>query len=277
MTVLDRFATGDLQQTLTELQQHIRRQPAEAKHRIFLFQLYCVLGDWQKALNQLNVLRDLDASTLPMAQTYQEAIQCEALRAQVFAGQRAPLLFGEPEQWLAWLIEALRLTAQGQHDQASALREQALEQAPATSGQLNDTAFEWLADADPRFGPVLEAIVNGRYYWIPLHNIRQLQIEPPTDLRDLVWLPAQLTWANGGESVGLIPVRYPGSESSSDDAIRLARKTDWHTVNETTQLGLGQRLFATESADHALLDTRTLTFTTDATALESIATSDNNG
>jgi type VI secretion system protein ImpE len=277
MTVLDRFATGDLQQTLTELQQHIRRQPAETKHRIFLFQLYCVLGEWQKALNQLNVLRDLDASTLPMAQTYQEAIQCEALRAQVFAGQRAPLLFGEPEQWLAWLIEALRLTAQGQHDQASALREQALEQAPATSGQLNDTAFEWLADADPRFGPVLEAIVNGRYYWIPLNNIRQLQIEAPTDLRDLVWLPAQFTWANGGETVGLIPVRYPGSESSSDDAIRLARKTDWHTVNETTQLGLGQRLFATENADHALLDTRTLTFTTDATALESIVTSDNNG
>ncbi len=275
MTVLDRFATGDLQNTLAELQQQVRRQPAEAKHRIFLFQLYCVLGEWQKALNQLNVLRDLDASTLPMAQTYQEAIQCEALRAQVFAGQRAPLLFGEPEPWLAWLIEALKLTAQGQHDQASALREQALEQAPATSGQLNDTAFEWLADADPRFGPVLEAIVNGRYYWIPLHNIRQLQIEPPTDLRDLVWLPAQLTWANGGESVGLIPVRYPGSESSSDDAIRLARKTDWHSVNETTQLGLGQRLFATESADHALLDTRTFIFNTAESSVTSTVSSDN--
>ncbi len=275
MTVLDRFATGDLQNTLAELQQQVRRQPAEAKHRIFLFQLYCVLGEWQKALNQLNVLRDLDASTLPMAQTYQEAIQCEALRAQVFAGQRAPLLFGEPEPWLAWLIEALKLTAQGQHDQARALREQALEQAPATSGQLNDTAFEWLADADPRFGPVLEAIVNGRYYWIPLHNIRQLQIEPPTDLRDLVWLPAQLTWANGGESVGLIPVRYPGSESSSDDAIRLARKTDWHSVNETTQLGLGQRLFATESADHALLDTRTFIFNTAESSVTSTVSSDN--
>ncbi len=272
MTVLDRFATGDLQSTLAELQQQVRRQPAEAKHRIFLFQLYCVLGEWQKALNQLNVLRDLDASTLPMAQTYQEAIQCEALRTQVFAGQRAPLLFGEPEPWLAWLIEALKLTAQEQHDQASALRDQALEHAPATSGQLNDTAFEWLADADPRFGPVLEAIVNGRYYWIPLHNIRQLQIEPPTDLRDLVWLPAQLTWANGGESVGLIPVRYPGSESSSDDAIRLARKTDWHSVNATTQLGLGQRLFATESADHALLDTRTILFNTAENSVASTST-----
>lgn len=276
MAAIDCLQEGNLQEGLAQLQQQVRSQPAEPKHRIFLFQLYCLLGEWQKALNQLNVLRDMDAETIPMVQTYQEAIQCEALRAQVFAGQRAPLLFGEPEHWLAVLIEALSLTARGDHDQARGLREQALELAPTTSGRIDGTPFEWLTDADPRLGPVLEAIVNGRYYWIPFHNIHKLQLEPPTDLRDLVWLPAQFTWANGGESVGLIPVRYPGSESSEDDAIRMARKTDWRSVDDTTQLGLGQRLLATESEDYALLDSRELVFDTAVSAAEQ-STPDNNG
>lgn len=256
MATIDVLRAGDLQQALGQVQQQVRKQPADPKHRIFLFQLYCVLGEWQKALNQLNVLRDLDIETLPMAQTYQEAIQCEALRKQVFAGERTPLFFGEPEAWSALMLEALKLTAQKEHDKAGDLRTQALEQAPTTAGRIDDTAFSWIMDADLRLGPILEAIFNGRYYWIPLHRIRIIDIDPPTDLRDMVWLPATFTWANGGQTVGLIPVRYPGSEQSADNLIRMARKTDWQPVNDTTQFGLGQRLLATDADDYALLDVR---------------------
>ena len=38
-----------------------------------------------------------------------------------------------------------------------------------------DSAFEWIADADDRLGPVLEAIVNGRYYWVPFERVRRIQ------------------------------------------------------------------------------------------------------
>ncbi|TVR60247.1 MAG: virulence protein SciE type [Candidatus Competibacteraceae bacterium] len=251
---------GKLDETLAQLQQEVRQNPADAKLRIFLFQLYCVLGEWQKALNQLNVLREMDAETLPMVQTYQEAVQCEALRGQVFAGGRTPLLFGEPEPWLALLLEALKLTARQEHERAGELRARSLEQAPTTGGRCNDRPFAWLMDADPRLGPVLEAVINGRYYWIPFQHMRRIELEPPADLRDLVWLPAHFTWANGGQTVGLIPVRYPGSEQSADHAIRMARKTDWRTIDEATQLGLGQRLLATDADDYPLLELRALEF-----------------
>lgn len=265
MAVSDILGGGTLQQGLERLQQQVRKQPADPKHRIFLFQICCVLGEWQKALNQLNVLRELDAETLPMVQTYQEAIQCEALRKQVFAGERTPLFFGEPETWLALMVEALKLTAQNEHSKAGDLRTQALEQAPVTSGRINDLPFTWLMDADLRTGPMLEAIINGRYYWIPFHHIRVMEFEPPSDLRDLVWLPASFTWANGGQTVGLVPVRYPGSEQSTDDAIRMARKTDWQTITDAAQLGLGQRLLATDVDDYALLDVRKIELDTPAT------------
>ena len=137
MVVTDLLRDGTLRQALEQLQQQVRKQPTDPKHRIFLFQVYCVLGDRQKALNQLNVLRELDAETLPMAQTYQEAIQCEALRKQVFAGERTPLFFGEPETWLALMLEALKLTAQNEHGKAEHLRSQVLEQAPIASELMN--------------------------------------------------------------------------------------------------------------------------------------------
>ena len=95
---------------------------------------------------------------------------------------------------------------------AQELRDKAYEAAPAVSGKINDTPFEWIADADSRLGPMLEAVVNGKYYWVPLSAIHELLIEAPSDLRDLVWIPANFTWTNGGQVGWLIPTRYPGSE-----------------------------------------------------------------
>ena len=102
------------------------------------------------------------------------------------------------------------------YSEAVDLRTQAFELAPAISGSIDGVAFEWLADADSRLGPVLEVIFNGRYYWIPFQQIQYIELEAPVDLRDVVWMPAQFTWVNGGTASGLIPTRYPGAENSED-------------------------------------------------------------
>lgn len=253
---------GNLTEALTDLQAEIRKNPANAKLRTFLFQLLAVLGEWDRALSQLNVAGDLDAANLPMVQTYREAIACEVLRKQIFQGGKTPLVFGEPTQWIALLQQALKLNAEQRHKEAQTLRDEAFELAPVTQGTINGEAFEWLADADVRLGPVLEAIVNGRYYWIPFGQIQQIQIEEPADLRDVVWMPAHFIWTNGGDAVGLIPTRYPQSEKSEESAIRLARKTEWIELNDTTFIGLGQRLLSTDKNDYALMDIREINFNT---------------
>ena len=40
---------GDLPAALAQLQEQIRDKPANAKLRIFLFQLLCVRGEWERA------------------------------------------------------------------------------------------------------------------------------------------------------------------------------------------------------------------------------------
>jgi type VI secretion system protein ImpE len=245
---------GRLLEALTALQNQVRSEPSNARHRVFLFQLLSVMGQWSRALTQLNVAGELDAAALPMVQTYREAIQCEALRAEIFAGKRAPLIFGEPQDWLGLMVEALRIEA-SDPARAAALREQAYEDAPASSGSIDGEAFAWLMDADRRLGPVLEAVVNGRYFWIPFTRIAKIEIDPPLDLRDTVWTAATFTWANGAQAVGLIPTRYDGSADSNNDALKLARRTEW-----LGERGLGQRMFASDAADHALMDVRTIEF-----------------
>lgn len=113
---------GDPAAAIKLLQEQVRSKPADAKLRIFLFQLLCVQGQWDRALNQLTVAAEMDAAALPMAQAYRETIQCERLREEVFLGRKAPLLFGEPETWIALLIESLLREGRGEHADAAKLR-----------------------------------------------------------------------------------------------------------------------------------------------------------
>lgn len=253
------FRGGDLKGCLAELQNDVRRRPADPKLRIFLAQLLMVTGDWDRAINQLSVAAELDAAVLPMKHTYTAAIQCERLRAAVFAGDKSPLVLGDPPPWIALLLQGVALGGKGKSREAQELRARALEDAPATSGTMNGTGFEWIADADSRLGPVLEVLLNGAYYWVPFSRIRHIEFEKPADVRDLVWISARFTWSNDGQAMGLIPVRYPGSAHAGEDTLRLARKTLWTEISEGEFAGLGQRVLTTNSDELGLLDVREIT------------------
>jgi len=249
---------GDPAAALKHLTAAVKSKPADAKLRIFMAQLLCVLGQWERAHTQLNVVADIDAETVAMRETIGHAIRCELIRAKVFAGQRTPMVFGQPDQWLALLIESLLQRAKGDVALSEDLARRSFDGAPEVSGKIDDQTFAWIADADSRLGPVLEACVNGRYYWVPFSRLSAITLDPPEDLRDCVWTPAQLRFSNGGETVALVPTRYPGSESSSDGAICLARRTEWQDMGHERWFGLGQRVLITDLGEHDLMAVRSI-------------------
>ena len=261
MKAAELVQAGRLDEALSVLQAEIRENSADSKLRIFLFQLNCALGRLDKALSQLQVVASLDAETMMMAQIFRPVIACEMLRREVFAGRRAPLIFGEPSEWMGLLVQAASLTADGKFEAAADLRARAFEAAPASSGKVDLQSFEWIADGDSRLGPMLEVFMDGKYYWIPYCRIARIEIEKPSDLRDLVWSPARFTWTNGGAVSGHIPVRYPDTEKSEDDGLRLARKTVWNEASPGCFLGLGQRVFMTDAGEFPLLECRTIELT----------------
>lgn len=239
------------------LKAEVRGAPRDAKLRVFLFQLFCITADWDRALTQLAVAGELDPATAAMVQTYQVLIRCEMVREGVFAGKRTPTVLGNPGTWLPMLIEATRLLAQGEPARAATLRDAAFEAAPAQSATINGQACEWVSDADPRLGPTVEAIVEGSYVWVPFERIHAITVEPPSDLRDQVWMPAIFTWANQGQAVGFIPTRYPGTAPNADPALLLARRTDWAEQDDWA-IPTGQRTLVTDAAEIALMDLRRL-------------------
>ena len=247
---------GHLEEALSQLKQQVREDPSKAELRAFLFQLLSITGDWQRAITQLNVAAEMDPEKLVLAEVCRPALNCEALRKEIFTGQKQPLIFGEPDEWVSWMIEANRLAAQEQYVAAQELREKAFEASPAIAGTIDDKPFEWIADADTRLGPILEAIVDGKYFWIPFARVKEISIEAPAALWNVVWAQARFTWANGGEAAALIPTRYAGSESSDNDTIRLARRTEWTERDGGLFIGLGQRMLATDRGEYPLLEVR---------------------
>ena len=261
MTAEELLKAGKLEEALKALQEQVRANAADPKLRVFLFQLLSVLGQWDRSLNQLGVLSNMDSDSMMLSRIFEPVVRCEQLRAEIFAGKRTPIVFGEPEPWMSRLIQANGLLAAGETVAAAKLRDEAFEQASSSPGMINGQPFEWIADADPRLGPMLEAVIEGHYYWIPFNRIQKMLLEPPTDLRDLVWMPVQFVWSNGGEASGHVPTRYPGTERSVENELRLARKTSWTDLGENYVTGTGQRVIATDAGEFALLECRLVELT----------------
>lgn len=257
--VEDLLAQTQPTEALAALQNEVRAKPGDVKLRVLLFQLLSVLGQWQRAAQQLDVCAQLDAATLAMVNTYREALKCELVREAAFNGKTTPMVLGRPTEWVALLIQALQDQAAGRAASAQALRERALELAEPVAGTLNGAQpFEWICDADSRLGPVLEVIVNGRYCWVPFNALAKIDIEAPQDLRDLVWAPAHLEFPNGGDAVALIPTRYVGVGAHTDERLLMARLTEWEALAGEHYAGHGQRVLASDAGDFALLELRSI-------------------
>ncbi len=246
----------ELADKIAQVQDAIRQKPSDDKLRVHIFQLHAQAGNWQKALAQLQVAAQLSDAHKLLAQAYRLILRAEVMRKDVFSGTRTPQVLGQPNAWLSALIEALRMEGLGHTMQAAELRMQALDDAHTVAGRINETPFEWIADADSRIGPVLEVFVNGEYYWLPFESIAEVKIDTPADLRDLVWLPAHVKLANEGLHPMMLPARYPLVESALEDAHLQSRLTSWTENAAGDWLGHGVKVFATDTREMSLLDIR---------------------
>lgn len=247
---------GTLAEMMSKVTAAVKSRPADASVRMQLFRLLAVTGAWSRAENQLDVAGNLDKSLALTVLAYRHALNCEQFRREVFAGTRAPLFLGEPDRGSALLAQSLAMDAAS----AQNLRTEAIDSIPTCAGTINDEAFDWLSDADSRLGPTLEIYLDGKYYWVPFTRVLTLKVNEPSDVLDLVWSGAELTLRGGVPQAVLLPTRYPGTELADDDALRLARRTDWINLNDEQYRGLGQRMFASNQSEVALLDTRLIQF-----------------
>ena len=237
----------------------IRKEPAEVKHRVALAQLYMATREWHKASAQLERAAQLAPACIPLAAAYGEAMRCESLRDEVFAGTRLPTMPASAPGWLNQLASALQQQASNDLEQAAQVRAQGLDTAPACGFEVNGQPAAWLADADSRLGPVCELFMEREYHWLPFADIAVLEAEAPEDLRDLFWLPCSVQLLDGQSFSALMPARYPQDPASDeDDSILLCRMTQWRDAGQDTWLGSGQKLLVSDNDEFPMLSIRRL-------------------
>lgn len=200
MTPHELFRAGRLQDAIQTLGGELRNDPTDEKRRVFLFELLCFAGEWQRAEKQLNVLAGATAGAGMGALVYRSAI----------AGERNRQVFFENRQY--------------------AVPSEGPDPAPKP-GRLNGEPFQTIEDADPRIGARLEIFLAGEYLWVPFAHLRSVTIGAPRLLRDLLWSSAavmagpELRGQDFGEII--IPNLYPFSWRHAREAVKLGRETDW--------------------------------------------------
>jgi type VI secretion system protein ImpE len=232
----------------------VRKQPTSKRERWLLFELLCIDGEWERALQQLQTWATLEPEGTARAQLYRELIQCELMRADVFAGRRTPGFIEQAPAWLVTLLRANTEMAEGNLPAADDLREAALDVAPVTRGESTQMGpFEWLTDSDSRLGPVCEMAVAGGYRWIPFDDMRSLTLAAPVTPADLAWRPATVILRNATVLRGYSPARYPHA-GHTPTAIKLGRETVWTDVGLTGVIAAGQKTWSTDRGDFGLLE-----------------------
>lgn len=252
--------SGDVDGARAALVEIVRSRPGDDKARMFLFQLLCVTGEWAKARKQLEALVQVAENAQMLGVSYNQALDAELVRAAVFRGDaEMPVLVGMGG-WVDGVARSITLLAQGDVAGADAARQQAFDLAPDTPGRFGDHPFDWIGDADMRFGPCFETVVAGRYGLVPFEAVSTITAQGPADLRDTVWYPVEMALRSGQSVAAFLPARYPGSEESPAGLVRLARETDWQD-HGWGQTGLGQRLWSlSDGTDRGLLDLREIVF-----------------
>ncbi len=240
----DSLASGDLDRTYRQLAEQLRARPDDQRARMFLFQLQCVNGAWDAARSSANLLAQLSPEARMLAVAYGQAIDGEGARGMACHGIDPALLLHASPGWAIDLVNALAADAEG----AAEMRARAFDACPDTPGEVDGRPFNYLFDGDGRFGPAFEAIVAGRWGLLPFCTVEEIKTEGPVDLRDLVWLPAQIRLREGGSVAALLPARYPGTEQEADSQLRLARRTDWIDGDALVR-GIGQRVWTTSSGE----------------------------
>jgi type VI secretion system protein ImpE len=229
MNAIQLFQAGKLAEAVRALSAELRDNPSDATRRIFLFELLCFTGDYDRAEKQLGVLAQGGPSSEMGTLLYRGALEAERTRQEMFAKTEYP---PPPAS-----------------DQ------------PPISGRLNGAPFESLQDGDPRLGAKLEVFAAGRYLWVSLGHVASIRMAPPRRLRDLLWIPAVVHTgpAFQGRELGevLLPALSPLTWRHSDDAVRLGRSTVWEEEGGEV-VPMGQKMLLVDGEEFPLLELRDL-------------------
>jgi type VI secretion system protein ImpE len=258
MTTAELIKEGKLSEARQHLVAQIKAAPSDLGRRTTLAQVLCFCGEWDKAQRQLDAIAAQDPKREPGVAVYRNLIQAERERQEVLEGSARPALLPKAPPYFDTYREFLEALSKEDMDRAEPLFETLEGTRPLVTGTVNGAPFSGICDTDSALSFFLEIMVHERYVWMAFEAIRELVLDPPVSLFDLIWAPGRITAWSGLTLNCFIPVLYANASSHGDDRIRMGRMTDWLNLGGPFVKATGQRTLQIGDKDMALLEIREL-------------------
>ena len=243
MSTQQHFEAGRLNDAVAAATDEVRNNPTRLETRTTLFEFLSFCGELDRAEKQLDVVGQQDAKSEWAVQVYRNVLAAERSRRRLWSDGLSPEFLLDPPEYVQWHLQAINRLRDGNPSEANELLAKSAEQRSdvlATIGERPAAAFQ---DCDDLLGPVLELIILRDYVWLPLEQVRELEIMKPERPRDLIWIPVRLVLQDDSQRRGYMPVLYPGTHQHPDDQVKLGRMTDWQETDGGPVRGVGQKMF----------------------------------
>ncbi len=241
------FRDGKLAEAIEAQTAIVRDKPGDIDARAFLCDLHMLVGAWEKADRQLDLLSTQDSKLGVAVALSRQLLRAAIARQEVFEKGRAPEVATEPGPYVEAALQALLELREGRQREAAAILSEADAKRAHTSGRLGEDGekFSDFRDADDLCAGFIEVLTStGKYFWIPTDRIDVMEFEKPTRPRDIIWRQCRMEVRGGPEGVVYVPAIYPTPPAQGDiDAFRLGRNTEWVGGDGTPTRGVGLRLF----------------------------------
>lgn len=238
----------------------VKANPTDIPARIFLFELSCFSGDWERAARQLDVIGHQSTNAMIGSKIYSDNFEAERARMNLFAHSSVPETLMPTPDYVKDLLRAVDLVRQGKTGEAKLVLDEVDETRPAFPCRVNGEEFEDLRDFNDLTMCVFEAIVKGSYVWLPMEQIVSINFLERKSLRDIYWMQAEVELTNGTNGEMFLPSLYVNSWKSENDRIRLGREVDWRDAGGDIYVGEGVRLYSMGGNTKTILDIEKIEF-----------------
>lgn len=251
---------GNLNGSVAAALSSVKANPTDVQSRIFLFELSCFSGDWDRAERQLDVIGHQDVKAMIGSQIYKQNFQAERSRMRYFSDGLKPEFLAPPPPYVEDLLAANNRVREGNMNEAREILDKVEEERPAFDCKLNGHEKEDFRDYNDLTMCVFEALLKETYVWLPMEQVKKIEFFEPKSLRDLYWIQAKVELNNGLGGEMFLPSLYANSWRSEDDAVRLGRKTDWRDAGGEIYIGEGLREFFSEGEAKSILEIKEIEF-----------------
>lgn len=255
------FQQGDIAAAVAAMSVEVKNHPTDIAMRSTLTELLCVGDDLERADLQLAAIAQQDPTTAVQVSRLRQIVRAGEARRQVFRDGRPPELLASPPEHIGLRLEALMHLREGRPEAMAACLSRAEEVRPVVSGCRDDVPFDDFRDLDDLMGGTLEVMTTtGKYFWVPMEQVEQIEFQAPSRILDSAWRMAQISVREGPQGEVAIPTRYPVLSSAGAPPLPHGGETNWMEIAPGCVCGEGVRSFLVGEDSCSILELRRLEF-----------------